>query len=355
MSLSMALLFTTNATAFESVNGKALIGQTYGGVHYSYFSVDEDRLAIDGIENSYLNDGDGLGLELGYRLSEFNELRIQYTDMSIDAGNSNFGDKDGSLFGIDVLHFLQHQNLYVLGGFKEIDLDEEELTMNIGAGFRHHFNERFAAYVEAKGHYQFDEGERDFSASLGLIYYFGTNSAKPVAKSAPAKVTPVKQEVSPVVKDSDGDGVIDSEDQCAQTPMSDKVDENGCTMFTEETSTMELKINFDNNKTEIKTDYLSEVERAVNFLETYKHVNLTIEGHTSAQGNAKYNKELSMKRATAVVDMLVNQYGINASRLTAVGYGEEQLLNLENNAQAHADNRRIKAKVSVVNKVAVKK
>ena len=123
LSLSLAMLLATDATAFESVNGKDLIGKSYGGVHYSYFSVDEDRLAIEGIDNSYLNDGDGLGLEFGYRLSEFNELRIQYTDMSIDAENSNFGDKDGSIVGIDVLHFLQHQNLYVLGGFKEIDLD----------------------------------------------------------------------------------------------------------------------------------------------------------------------------------------------------------------------------------------
>ncbi|MFT6330137.1 MAG: OOP family OmpA-OmpF porin [Bermanella sp.] len=44
--------------------------------------------------------------------------------------------------------------------------------------------------------------------------------------------------------------------------------------------------------------------------------------------------------------MLVAKYAIDASRLTTVGYGETQLKDSDNNAQAHKVNRRIEIKVS---------
>jgi len=355
LNLSLSMLFISSAFAYAGVDAQSLVGHGYGGLHYTQFFADDDRFEDKGQGRSFLDDGDGFGGELGYRFSEFNELRIQYTDLTIDTKPNRYGDVDGSSVGLDLLHFPTKKSLYVLGGFRELDLEDDALSANLGLGYRHYFTERFAAYAEAKGHYQFDDSQKDFSTSIGLMYFFGSNSAKPApikkAAVAPKPVTKPK----PVVKDTDGDGVIDVNDQCPNTPMTDKVDANGCTIFTEEMATMELVINFDNNQNEIKTEYLSEVERAVEFMKTYKHVNLTIEGHTSAQGNADYNKTLSAKRANAVVDLMVNTYGIEASRLSAVGYGEEQLINDANTAAAHAHNRRIQAKVSVEKKVAVKK
>jgi len=357
LSLSLSMLFTSNAFAYADVNvdAKSLVGHGYGGLHYSRFDADENRYQNQGLGRSFLDDGSGFGGELGYRFSEYNELRIQYTDLSIDSEPNFYGDVEGSSVGIDLLHFPTKKSLYVLGGFRELDLEDDALSANAGVGYRLFLTDRFAAYAEAKGHYQFEDSQKDFSTTVGIMYFFGSNSAKPApikkAAVAPKPVTKPR----PVVKDTDGDGVIDSQDQCPTTPMTDKVDEKGCTIFTEEMATMELVINFDNNKNEIKPEYLSEVERAVEFMNTYKHVNLTIEGHTSAQGNAAYNKTLSSKRANAVVDLMVNTYGIEASRLSAVGYGEEQLINQANTAAAHAENRRIQAVVSVEKKVAVKK
>ena len=65
-------------------------------------------------------------------------------------------------------------------------------------------------------------------------------------------------------------------------------------------------------------------------------------------------KKLSAKRAQAVVDVLINEFGIKASRLTAIGHGETKLLDKDNTAAAHEKNRRIEATVSTTKKTAVK-
>jgi outer membrane protein OmpA-like peptidoglycan-associated protein len=46
-----------------------------------------------------------------------------------------------------------------------------------------------------------------------------------------------------------------------------------------------------------------------------------VSGHTDSDGGAAYNQKLSQRRAQAVVDDLVNQYGIVRSRLVPKGYG----------------------------------
>ena len=62
-------------------------------------------------------------------------------------------------------------------------------------------------------------------------------------------------------------------------------------------------------------------------------------GNTDAVGRREYNLKLSQERADAIRDALINPFGISATRLEAVGLGEEQLLD-----PAHpdaAENRRV--------------
>lgn len=53
---------------------------------------------------------------------------------------------------------------------------------------------------------------------------------------------------------------------------------------------------------------------------------VVIEGHTDARGAEAYNRSLSMGRAQAVKKYLVQVHGIDAERLQAVGFGEQQPL-----------------------------
>lgn len=56
---------------------------------------------------------------------------------------------------------------------------------------------------------------------------------------------------------------------------------------------------------------------------------LSLEGHTSAEGDAAFNQKLSEARAQAAVTFLVEHEGIDASRLEAVGKGSSQLKNAD--------------------------
>ena len=352
--LASALFFTAFSNAAEQPQAQDLVGKFYGGAHYSLIKPDEDRLK--GINDDF-ELGDGLGIEFGYRYSESTEFRLAFTDLDIKFEKA--ADKTGDTLSFDVLYFPTQQNAYVLGGVNNLDIGNSEVTANLGLGYRHYFSERLAAYAEAKAHFHFGDSWIDQSAQFGLIYFFG-DSAKPAKKAAlvaPKKAAPVAPaKVAPVAaapKDSDKDGVIDAKDKCASTPMNDKVDASGCTIFTEETLSQRLLINFDNNQAVVKKEYYDEITKIANFLKKYPHTSMTIAGHSSSQGSAAYNLTLSQKRADAVVAVLVNDFGIKQSRLTAKGYGETLLINPENTAAAHKENRRIEANVSVTQKIKV--
>lgn len=349
--IAIALLLTTTAQANEQVNAEELVGKFYGGVHFTLMKPDEDRL--DGINDDF-ELGNGFGLEFGYRYSLNTEFRFSYTDLNIEFEKAT-RNEDGRSFSLDALYFPTAQNFYVLGGLNHLDIDDAELSANVGLGYRHYFSERLAAYTEAKAHYQFDNEYIDQSAQIGLIYFFGeTKKAAPARVEEPAVAPKQETVAAPVVvqpKDGDNDGVTDDKDKCLTTPANDKVDADGCTIFTEERSTYKLLINFDNNKAVVKPEYLAEVKKVADFLTKYPQVSITIDGHTSNQGSAAYNLTLSKKRADAIVALLVSDHGIEKSRLTAIGHGEESLLNKANTAQAHEENRRIEAKIDFTKKV----
>ena len=70
-----------------------------------------------------------------------------------------------------------------------------------------------------------------------------------------------------------------------------------------------------------------------------------IEGHTDNIGTAEYNKWLSQRRANAVKDYLVKK-GVDARRITAVGYGEERpLASNDDEVNGRQLNRRVELKV----------
>jgi len=327
----------------EQTSGETLVGNAYGGIHGSYLQADNDRLDGDLTRDEFAGAG-GYGAELGYRITRPVELRLSYTRFEADIDNGP-NVQGINQYNLDALYFPNEDSFYVLGGLNALDFDTDtEAALNVGLGYRQYFTDRFAAYGEVKGNYQFNEKYTDAIAQIGLIYYFSKNDAP---------VEPVVVYAAPV--DTDQDGVVNGTDECANTPMSDKVDAVGCTIFEEEKLSTRLLVNFDNNKSEVKPEYYSEVEKTADFLKTYPQVNITVDGHSSAVGAADYNKELSQKRADAVADLLVSEYGIDASRITAVGHGEEELLDTANTAEANEMNRRIEINIEETREVPVER
>jgi len=146
--------------------------------------------------------------------------------------------------------------------------------------------------------------------------------------------------------DKDGDGVLDSKDKCLDTPITDKVDADGCSVLLEKEVSIELDVLFPNNSSQIENSNADNIVEFVDFMKRFGSTTAVVEGHSSSVGSAEYNQFLSQKRADSVMKMFVTKYGIDASRLTAVGYGETQLKDSANTAAAHKANRRIEVKVS---------
>jgi OmpA-OmpF porin, OOP family len=67
-----------------------------------------------------------------------------------------------------------------------------------------------------------------------------------------------------------------------------------------------------------------------------------IEGHADPRGGEEFNRELSQKRAEAVVSYLTENHHIDASRLRPVGKGQSELVNL--NQLDAPENRRVTVK-----------
>lgn len=68
---------------------------------------------------------------------------------------------------------------------------------------------------------------------------------------------------------------------------------------------------------------------------------VAIEGHTDSIGGAKYNQELSARRAAAVKQRLVARYGIAAARLNTAGVGLARPLAPNGTLEGRARNRRV--------------
>jgi len=70
-----------------------------------------------------------------------------------------------------------------------------------------------------------------------------------------------------------------------------------------------------------------------------------VSGHTDSRGNATFNRGLSRRRAAAVVTFLIES-GVDAERLTAVGFGADQPVAGNNTEDGRARNRRIEFTLS---------
>jgi len=115
------------------------------------------------------------------------------------------------------------------------------------------------------------------------------------------------------------------------------------------TGSLDTNINFDIGKSTLKNkeiDKLAIVAQALKDIKL-KNKQIIISGHTDNTGSSniqqrkKDNLILSQKRANNVMNILVNQFGVNPSSLKAIGYGESMPLTYNN-----IENRRVNFAIS---------
>jgi len=101
---------------------------------------------------------------------------------------------------------------------------------------------------------------------------------------------------------------------------------------------------FDFDKTTLRTTSTAELNRLIKMLNDFPTMKIEISGHTDNVGSDAYNKTLSLGRAKAVADFLID-HGIDKERVSYAGYGESQPIESNGTEEGRQMNRRTEFKV----------
>jgi OOP family OmpA-OmpF porin len=373
--LLAALLLAAPAFAGQK-EGKVTLSPMLGGIVF-----EGDQKVDDDVAYS---------LGIGYNLTRAFALEavVAGANSEYESGAGG-GDADLTTLRLDALyHFMPESALvpYVAAGVGHYSLDSDsEFLVDYGVGLLWYFADNVALRGDVRHLMTTNESNLDHNLlyTAGLKFQF----AEPPKPAAPAPPPPPK--------DSDGDGVVDDLDKCPGTPKGVKVDANGCPLDTDgdgvpdyldkcpgtpkgapvdkvgcpldsdgdgvfdyldkcpgtpkgilvDETGCELKltlhINFDFDKADIKPEFRPELDKAAAFIREHANVPyILLAGHTDSKGDDDYNLKLSERRAQAVRQYLIDNYGIDGARLKARGYGESQPVASNDTEEGRYQNRR---------------
>jgi len=369
-----------------------------------------------------LEHGLTIGLGLGYQLTETMGVEL-VANMTDTIGDPYDVDIDVYPVRLEVLFNLGEYSSFVpyaaagLGTvtFSAAGADNEtNFMVDYGVGVKYYMTDSIALRADMRHLVSFSDTQNNFLYTFGVVFGFGGKGDKAPAHVVVKEVAPkqeeAREEVKPVEKaavvevevDSDGDGVLDSADTCADTPSGVKVNAKGCPVDSDKDGVTDDKdkcpnteagvevdekgcpvvkkvevkdsdndgVNDDKDKCEGtpagakvdsrgcwvikgllfatgKTTIISSTKKNVDEVITVMKKNpdlkLEIQGYTDNKGSAAANKKLSDKRAKAVMSYIAAK-GIAKNRMTAKGYGIENPVEANDTEKGRSANRRVELK-----------
>jgi len=285
-----------------------------------------------------LDDDTAAGIALGYRFSE--PYAVEFVYLGGDATSSTGGASgDIKQYRLEALYDVAQYGAwtpYLAVGAANTEYGnaaiDDEGAMTLGAGTHYHFNERIALRADARYLKGVDNNKgADVVLALGINFFLG-NVAK---KAAPVEPVAVLEPKKPTFIElcTEAGGAVNVDGACVKQRL--------------KTGRVTLNVPFELNSDQVSADYLSEVKKLADFMSAHPTANVVIEGHTDALGSDEYNQQLSQRRVNEVARLVIDNYGINADRISAVGYGESQPITSNSTAESRAKNRRVMASIRV--------
>lgn len=156
-------------------------------------------------------------------------------------------------------------------------------------------------------------------------------------------LTPKNAKVTPdgCAVDEDMDGVKDYEDECLNTPLGYSVDTKGCPIA------VTITVNFSKSSSVIPAELDEKISEFAEFMKANPNFKAMIVGHTSREplSDADHNLRLSKERAVMLKRELVRR-GVEENRLKTSGKGFEEPVADNNSADGRYLNRRVEIKLS---------
>ncbi len=308
------------ATSFSALaQGQGAVEVEAFGKHYftdSSRDVQRDGELYGAGVSYFLTDDVSLGLSYG----EYHDLTSKDP---VDGG----GHKKikGSLTSLDAAYHFGAPGVglrpYVSAGVAHQSIGQADrggrdrsTFANVGTGLKYYFTENFFAKASVDGMYNIDADEGEWMAGVGVGLNFGGGArqvaaVEPTPEPAPAPIVDTEPEPAP------------------------------------ELVRVELDVKFDFDKSRVREESYSDIKNLADFMQQYPQTTTTVEGHTDSVGTDQYNQRLSERRAEAVRNVLVNEYGVQGNRVNSVGYGESRPVADNSTEEGRQINRRVEAEV----------
>ncbi len=307
MGIGLAAILVCAGGGTASAQGQS--GTPYIGLGASSLALDDDRV-VGVPTRSPGHSSKVISLFLGYRFDE-----NWSADVSFGGDVSNNVDADE--FALNAYRYFGDSNArwrpYVSGGLSNFSIDDatdDDSTdqVQIGLGV--------SAALGAGDDAELRLGYQHYSTISGDSYdddawyvRVNWNFGNPAPVVAQAQAQPV---VAP-----------------APQPVEKEV-----------TDTYELLVEFDFDKSNIRSVYEPQFREIADKLNSDSNVSMMIEGHTDWIGTDEYNQALSIRRAQAVKQKFVDDYGFSPDRIDIEGYGESRPKASNETAEGRQRNRR---------------
>ncbi|MCU4676475.1 OmpA family protein [Catenovulum sp. 2E275] len=327
-----------------------------------------------------LDSGFGPWLGLGYQIDDKWAVELDYNMADTDTrGLSPNVSADVSLLSLNGVYRyapVGQNSLLLKAGLGKYDLDAgsrgdvTETVVKAGAGYEYYIQPNLSATFMWDLLYSVDEVLIDSMPSIGLKYQFGSvKSSKSSSSVDPVETNKLDSDGDGVANsldmcantpagvavnsqgcpfDKDGDGVYDYKDECPNTPAGARTDAKGCKVALTEEVTMDLYVSFGFDSAKIPAQYYDDIKKVADFLREYPDSNVRLVGHADSTGPANYNQMLSEKRAAQVAKYLVEELGVKASRVSSEGKGESSPIADNSTAEGRKKNRRVTSHIQAI-------
>ncbi|MDH1587020.1 OmpA family protein [Stutzerimonas stutzeri] len=311
-----SMVAATSVNALAQGQGAVEV-EAFGKHYFTESSRDIKNGELYGAGVSYfLTDDVSLGLSYGEYHDITSEDRVQ------DGSHKNI---KGSLTSLDAAYHFGAPGVglrpYVSAGVAHQSIGQADrggrdrsTFANVGTGVKYYFTENFFAKASVDGMYNIDADEAEWMAGVGVGLNFGGGArqvaaVEPTPEPAPAPIVDTEPEPAP------------------------------------EVVRVELDVKFDFDKSRVREESYSDIKNLADFMQQYPQTTTVVEGHTDSVGTDQYNQRLSERRAEAVRNVLVNEYGVQGNRVNSVGYGESRPVADNSTEEGRQINRRVEAEV----------